>query len=107
MTELHQKKAIQHHTCAEDVNILLAELPWGINKCGVSDSKPIHTMWCYLGPHFTTGSQQNDLLDMLRNCIITDPDLVGHLHVGWVELTEMLKRAATTRGTDACHMGKQ
>ena len=56
MTELHWNKAIQCCTYAEDVNILLAELPWGINKCGVSDSELIHTMWNYLGPHFATGS---------------------------------------------------
>ena len=58
--ELKQKKVLKRRTYAEDVNILLAQLPWGVKKCGVSDTEPIHTMWRYLGPHFTTGSQQND-----------------------------------------------
>ena len=44
MVELKQKKALQRRTYAEDVNVLLSELPWGISKCGVSDSEPIHTM---------------------------------------------------------------
>lgn len=68
-TELHQKKALQRCTYAEDVNILLAQLPWGMKKCGVSDTEPIHTMWRYLEPHFTSGSQKNDLLEILCSLI--------------------------------------
>jgi hypothetical protein len=107
MTELHQKKALQRRTYAEDVNILLTELPWGINKCGVSNTEPIHTMWHYLGPHFTTGSQQNDLLETLRNRIVTDPGLVKRLCVEGVALTAALKRAVATRATDVYHTGQQ
>jgi hypothetical protein len=107
MMELHQKKALQHRTYAEDVNIFLTELPWGINKCGVLDTEPIDTMWCYLGPHFTTRSQQNDLLEILHNCIVTDPGLVQRLHVEGVALTAALKGAVATRGMDTYHTGQQ
>jgi hypothetical protein len=54
--ELQQKKSLHRRIYAEDVNILLFELPWGIKKCGLSDSEPIHTLWRFFGPHFTTGS---------------------------------------------------
>jgi len=64
-------------------------------------------MWYYLGPHFTTRSQQNDLLEILHNCIITDPGLVQHLHVEGVALTAALKGAVATRGTDVYHRGQQ
>jgi hypothetical protein len=73
---MHQKKSISRHTHAEDVNILLATLPWGIDKCGVSNSEPIHTLWRYLGPHFTMGSHQNDLLEILHSHVAADPDLI-------------------------------
>jgi hypothetical protein len=107
MTELHQNKALQCRTYVEDVNILLTELPWGINKCDVLDTEPIHTMWRYLGPHFTTGSQQNDLLEILHNHIITNPGLVQCLCVKGVALTAALKGAVATRGMDAYHTGQQ
>ena len=68
---------MERHKLAEDVNVLLAALPWGAKKSGVSDAESIHTLWRFLGPHFTTGSQQNDLLEILRGKIATDPDEIG------------------------------
>jgi hypothetical protein len=61
-TELHQKRSPQWWAHTEDVSILLAAWLWGGKTCGLSDDKPIHTLWQYLGPHFTTGSQQNNML---------------------------------------------
>jgi hypothetical protein len=106
-TELQQKKSLHRRTYAEDVNILLSELPWGIKKCGLSDSEPIHTLWRFLGPHFTTGSQQNDLLEILRSHVAADPGLVQHIRVEGVALTAKLAEAAATNGTDAYHTEKR
>ena len=106
-TELQQKKSLHCHTYAEDVNILLSELPWGIKKCGLSDSEPIHTLWRFLGPHFTTGSQQNDLLEILRSHVAADPGLVQHIRVEGVALTAKLAEAVATDGTDAYHTEKR
>jgi hypothetical protein len=69
-TELHQKVSVKRCRFAEEVNIPFAALPWGAKKSGVSNSEPIHTLWRYLGPNFTTGSQQNDLLKIIRGLMI-------------------------------------
>lgn len=98
--ELRQKRSSERRARAEEVNMLLSSLPWGINKCGVSDNEPIHTLWRFLGPHYTTGSQQNDLLEILRCRIASDPSLVQHMRVEGVDLTVKIMKAATTRGTD-------
>ncbi|KIM71317.1 hypothetical protein PILCRDRAFT_17174 [Piloderma croceum F 1598] len=101
--ELQQKKSLHRRTYAEDVNILLSELPWGIKKCGLSDGEPIHTLWRFLGPHFTTGSQ----LEILRSHVASDPDLVQHVRVEGTALTAKLAEAAATDGTDAYHTEKK
>jgi hypothetical protein len=106
-TELQQKKSLHRRTYVEDVNILLSELPWGIKKCGLSDSEPIHTLWRFWGLHFTTGSQQNDHLEILCSHIAADPGLVQHIHVEGVALTAKLAEAAATDGTDAYHTEKR
>ena len=65
----------------------------GMKKSGVSDEEPIHTMWQYLEPHFMTGSQQNDLLEILHAHVATNPEqtvlTIGHLgkkNKHWVAL---------------------
>jgi hypothetical protein len=47
-------------------------------------------MWRYLGLHFTTGSQQNNLLEILHARVTTDPKLVQQLHVEGVALSNKL-----------------
>jgi hypothetical protein len=99
--ELRQKRSPQRRAHAEDVSILLAALPWGGKKCGLSDDEPIHTLWRYLGPHFTTGSQQNDMLEILRTKVAADPHLVQRLRIEGMAFTEKLRQAFATRGTEA------
>ncbi|KAJ6549833.1 hypothetical protein B0H19DRAFT_1264738 [Mycena capillaripes] len=55
---------------------MLAMLPWGVCKAGVSDSAPSHTLWLLLEPHWLEGSQMNNMLELLRNKINADPQLV-------------------------------
>ena len=64
-----QKKSITLKHLAEDTNIILTNLPWGSNKHGLFDLEPIHTMHRYLGTSWTTISQQNDMLELLRGQI--------------------------------------
>jgi hypothetical protein len=74
-----------------------------MKKSGVSDEEPIHTMWQYLGPHlapyFTTGSQQNNLLEILHACVATNPELVQRLRVEGVALFNKLVEAVTAGTT--------
>src|SRR5260221_14397181 len=47
--------------------LYIAALPWAVNKpSGLSDNEPIHSLWRYLGPNSLSGSNQNDLLGILR-----------------------------------------
>ncbi|KAJ6632260.1 hypothetical protein B0H10DRAFT_1770791, partial [Mycena sp. CBHHK59/15] len=51
----------------EETGMILRMIPWGWAKPeGLSDSEPIHNLWRFLGPHWLTGSQQNDMLELLR-----------------------------------------
>lgn len=70
----------------DDAKAYLAALPW--------DSAPVSTMWRYLGPHMTTGSQQNDLLDALSDRIMAQPDLAKRLRVKVLGLTTKIMEAA-------------
>lgn len=97
--DMIQKRSATRRALAEDINILLASLPWGMKKSGVSDEEPIHTMWRYLGPNFTTGSQQNDLLEILCARVATNPELVQRLRVEEVALSNKLVEAVTAGTT--------
>ena len=92
-----QKKSIALKHLAEDVNVMLTDLPWGGNKHGLSDSEPIYTMHRYLGTSWTSISQQNDMLELLRRQITLRPDLIRSLAVEGVILTETIIAAACTR----------
>ncbi|KAK6991966.1 hypothetical protein R3P38DRAFT_2571584 [Favolaschia claudopus] len=61
---------------ANHTGLLLASLPWGLPKCGLSNSDPFHTLWRFLGPNWLTDSQMGDMLELLRHVIITGTDLV-------------------------------
>jgi len=67
MAQLHQKKSEERQMLAEQAMLYIAALPWAVNKpSGLSDSEPIHSLWRYLGPNWLSGSNQNDLLGLLR-----------------------------------------
>ena len=89
-----QKKSVTLKRLAEDANVILTDLPWGRNKLGLSDLEPIHSMHRYLGTSWTTISQQNDMLELLRGQIALRPDLIRSLAVEGVVLTETIMAAA-------------
>jgi hypothetical protein len=95
--QIKQKKSITLKHLAEDANIILTDLPWGSNKHGLSDLEPIHTMHRYLGTSWTTVSQQNDMLELLRGQIASHPDLIRSVTVEGVVLTETIMAAANAR----------
>jgi hypothetical protein len=67
---------------AEDTVVMLASLPWGISKPpGLSDSEPLHKLWRLLGPNWLESSQMNDMLEILRYKINSNPDLVKNTRV--------------------------
>ncbi|KAJ7836107.1 hypothetical protein B0H14DRAFT_2589842 [Mycena olivaceomarginata] len=71
---------------AEDTAVMLAMLPWGLAKRGLSDSEPFHSLWRFLGTHWLSGSQMNDMLELLRYKINSDPELVKNTRVAGIEL---------------------
>ncbi|KAJ7779365.1 hypothetical protein DFH07DRAFT_730171, partial [Mycena maculata] len=84
---------------AEEARMMLSMLPWGIPKpVGLSDSEPFHTLWHFLGTHWLTGSQMNDMLEILRYKINTNPALMKNRVWGTVLVPKILEahRAAVT-----------
>ena len=71
--------------------MLLGILPW--------DSMPVRALWHYLGPHWTTGTQQNDLLDILSDHITAQPALAEQLQVNGLALSAKIIKAATQNAT--------
>jgi hypothetical protein len=91
--QVRQKISMERRELAEAATVLLATLPW--------DSMPVHTLWCYLGPHWTTGTQQNDLLDILSDHITTQPALAEQLQVKGLALSTKIIEAAATQNATA------
>jgi hypothetical protein len=89
--EICQKRSSERRQVAEDARAFLAALPW--------DSEPVRTMWQFLGCHFTTGSQQDSLLDRLSDCIADQPDVVGQLCVKSLALSPKILEAAAAQQT--------
>ncbi|KAJ7903954.1 hypothetical protein B0H13DRAFT_1881973 [Mycena leptocephala] len=69
-------------------------LPWGWGKPpGLSDSEPVCKLWRFLGPHWLAGSQQNDMLELLRHKVDTDPVLVEKIRIQGVDLVPKILEA--------------
>ncbi|KAF7359565.1 hypothetical protein MVEN_00679900 [Mycena venus] len=50
-------------------------VPWGRCKpAGLSDSEPFHTLWRFVGANWLSGSQINDMLELLRYKVNTVPE---------------------------------
>ncbi|KAJ7038756.1 hypothetical protein C8F04DRAFT_1255678 [Mycena alexandri] len=59
---------------AQQALLMLTMVPWGCSKpAGLSDSEPFYTLWCFLGTHWLSGSQMDDMLELLRYKIDTSP----------------------------------
>jgi hypothetical protein len=91
--QMQQKKRSDVRDLAAETSRLLAILPWNAAKRGLSDTEPLHTLWRYLGPSWMSSTDENDMLEMLRERIAGDPDLVGTVRVEAVELCEKLSTA--------------
>jgi hypothetical protein len=83
---LDKQRLAERRLLAEDARAFFAALPW--------DSNMVRSMWRYLGPHWTTSSQQNDLLDVLSDRIAAQPDLSDRLQVKNLVLSAKIMEAA-------------
>jgi hypothetical protein len=92
-----QKKSMTLKSLTDEANIIFADLPWGGYKHGLSDLEPIYTMHQYLGTLWTTVSQQNDMLELLRRQIMSRPDLIRSFAVEGIVLTETIMAAVANR----------
>lgn len=101
--EKRQKVSIERHEAAEDASAMLSALPWGSKKSGASDDELIHALWRYLGPHWTTGSMQNDMLRDLANRIAAIPDIADRFIVQTSALSSKIVEAYTTQKSDTYH----
>ncbi|KAJ7342480.1 hypothetical protein DFH08DRAFT_1012113 [Mycena albidolilacea] len=88
-----------HAALAKDTAVMLAMLPWELAKRGLSDSEPFHSLWRFLGTHWLSGSQMNDMVEILRYKINSDPELVKNTRVAGIEL--LPKILAAHRAADA------
>ncbi|KAJ6590815.1 hypothetical protein B0H10DRAFT_2197604 [Mycena sp. CBHHK59/15] len=88
----HKKNSdVRKH--ATETSRLLGILPWNGSKRGLSDVSPIHTFWRYLGPEWLSSTDENDMLEMLREKITSEPELVGSVRVEVVEFTAKVTAA--------------
>ena len=55
------------------------------------------SLWRYLGPNWTTGTQQNDLLDILSDRITAQPALAERLQVRGLTLSAKIIEVAATQ----------
>ncbi|KAJ6476627.1 hypothetical protein DFH09DRAFT_952195, partial [Mycena vulgaris] len=62
------KKNAVREALVDEARLILSMMPWGWAKPqGLSDSEPAYNLWRFLGPHWLSGSQQNDMLELLRH----------------------------------------
>ncbi|KAJ7794834.1 hypothetical protein B0H14DRAFT_3556186 [Mycena olivaceomarginata] len=80
--------------------MMLAMVPWGRCKpVGLSDSEPFHTLWRFVGAHWLSGSQMNDMLELLRNKVNTIPESIQNTRIWGTALVP--KILAAYRAADA------
>jgi hypothetical protein len=85
---------------AEEKSMMLAIVPWGRCKLvGLSDSEPFHTLWCFVGAHWLSGSQMNDMLELLQNKVNTIPESIQNTCIWGTALIP--KILAAYRAADA------
>ncbi|KAJ7881737.1 hypothetical protein B0H14DRAFT_3759288 [Mycena olivaceomarginata] len=85
---------------AEETSMMLAMVPWGRCKpVGLSDSEPFHTLWRFVGAHWSSGSQMNDMLELLRNKVSTIPESIQNTRIWGTALIP--KILAAHRAADA------
>ncbi|KAJ7920127.1 hypothetical protein B0H13DRAFT_2319777 [Mycena leptocephala] len=100
------KKINQKHPdragLAQEASVLLAMAPWGCPKPpGTSGSEPFHTLWRFVGPHWLTGSQMYDMLELLWNRIDSSPDLTRTTRIQGTALAEKIIESCREAPTDS------
>ncbi|KAJ7472585.1 hypothetical protein FB451DRAFT_1213490 [Mycena latifolia] len=80
------KKDPEQKALVDEARLILSMLPWGWGKPrGLSDSEPCFKLWRFLGTHWLSGSQQNDMLELLRHKVDSDPLLAQNIRVQGVD----------------------
>jgi hypothetical protein len=77
--QLKQKKSPDRRQLAEQASIVLTILPWSQNKPSTSD--PIHMLWRYLGPNWLSDSEQNELLELIRDRCLDHPEASSQFRI--------------------------
>ncbi|KAJ7938753.1 hypothetical protein B0H13DRAFT_2301398 [Mycena leptocephala] len=71
----------------EEAEHILCMMPWGWAKpLGLSDSKLLHHLWHFVGPHWLAGSQRNDMLKLLHK-VNNDSALAWRIRIQGIALT--------------------
>jgi hypothetical protein len=78
----------------DEARQILSMLPWGCAKpAGLSDTEAAFNLWRFLGPNWLASSQQNDMLELIRQKVDADPALAGKIRVEGVDLTPKIIEA--------------
>ena len=69
---------------AEQATNMLNILPWGKDRpAGLSNSSdPIHTLWRYLGKNWLSDSEQDEMLELIRERCLDSPEKCTQF---WIE----------------------
>lgn len=106
-------KQIRQHTnpglrsLAEEASVLLARLPWGGKKLGLSDSDKVHTFSAFLGTEWMSGTLIDNMLDLIFLEVLSNPALVKTVRIQGVYLSERLIGAYATRDSDKYQTEKE
>ncbi|KAJ6626759.1 hypothetical protein B0H10DRAFT_1941755 [Mycena sp. CBHHK59/15] len=100
MQQMKSKRHTGLQSITEDMSILLGERVWGMMK--PLDSKPFHSLWHFLGPHWLSGSQLNYMLEMLQFKIDSTLELVKDLQLHTLAEDLVANQAALITGA---HLG--
>ncbi|KAF8172184.1 hypothetical protein K438DRAFT_1981629 [Mycena galopus ATCC 62051] len=86
--------AVERAALVEEAQLIVAMMPWGRGKPqGLSDAELLHTMWRFLGPHWLSGSQLNDMLELIYRKVCGDPTLSQKTHVQGLGLVPRILEA--------------
>ncbi|KAK6966605.1 hypothetical protein R3P38DRAFT_3515194 [Favolaschia claudopus] len=85
------KKYPARAALADDTSLMLTMVPWGRGKpAGLADSEPFHTLWRFVGSHWLSGSQMDDMLELLRYKINSSPDSIRDTRIWGTALVPKL-----------------
>ncbi|KAJ7855193.1 hypothetical protein B0H14DRAFT_3647600 [Mycena olivaceomarginata] len=88
---------------AEEASVMLAMTPWGCPKPpGMLDAEPFYTLWRFVGPHWLSGSQMNDMLELLRYKISSTPDLIRKTRIWGTALGAKIIDAYRSSSSTGC-----